>query len=433
VPATHRQHPGKEAGWLGPPPSPFQQRRRRVGSSTEAKPRTGGLIVRNVQVRPASPQTRVSLVEAPPRPAPDQGTPAPQQDARGSVAPRAPIRPPTLEPAPLTVARPHVTAATTAPTSAADWLPEAAAMPTTNSRKQPRPRSRRGRPSQRRGVAEQLAALAGRLTDRDRAILRLLGEHRVLTTHQLAEVFFHSQDRAEHRLRELTDARALARFRPHTCHGEGSAPFHYVLGPLGAVVLAAEQGLEPRGYWPDKALAVAHSQRLAHVVGVNGFFAALAGYARRQRLGGAALVVWWSERRCIQQWGGLVRPDGYGRWREDDGEVDFFLEYDRGTEPLQRLTVKLIAYGELANATQIPTPVLFWLPSLGRETSVRQALGAETRWSRVSFLVVTATPELGRGPAEAAWLPLDQTRPRRRLIELGSLAARTPHPAGRTV
>lgn len=33
----------------------------------------------------------------------------------------------------------------------------------------------------------------------------------------------------------------LARFRPHTRHGEGSAPYHYILGPAGAAVVAARE------------------------------------------------------------------------------------------------------------------------------------------------------------------------------------------------
>jgi protein involved in plasmid replication-relaxation len=294
---------------------------------------------------------------------------------------------------------------------------------TSNSREHPRPRTRRGGPSRRGSVADQLAALAGRLTDRDRAILRLVGEHRVFTTGQLAQVYFHSQDRAEHRLRELSDARVLVRFRPHTRHGEGSAPYHYVLGPLGAAVLAAEQGIDLRrvSYRPDKALAIAHSQRLAHLVGVNGFFTALAGYARQQRAQGARLAVWWSERRCHDHWGRMVRPDGYGRWREGDREVDFFLEYDRGTEPLERLAAKLAGYRELADATEIPTPVLLWLPSSRREATVRHALGGGTRPGRVPFLVATASPALALGPAEAAWLPLGQSWPRRRLIDLADV------------
>jgi hypothetical protein len=265
--------------------------------------------------------------------------------------------------------------------------------------------------------------LAGRLTERDRRIIRLVHEHRVFTTRQLADLFFNSQDRAEHRLKQLADAGVLARFRPHTRHGEGSAPYYYVLGSAGAAVLAAEQGVEVRklGYRTDKALEIAHSQRLSHTVGVNGFFTTLAAYARQKRLGRAALAAWWSERRCKDQWGHVVRPDGFGRWREGDRQVAFFLEYDRGTEPLDRLAAKLYAYHKLADATEIPTPVLFWLPSSGREASVRQAFAGEGRWSRVRFVVATASPTLSLGPAEAAWLPLGEIWPRRRLVELDGM------------
>jgi len=282
-------------------------------------------------------------------------------------------------------------------------------------------------------MAERLASLAGRLTERDRRIIRLVHEHRVFTSHQLAQVFFDSLDRAEHRLRQLTDASVLARFRPHARHGEGSAPFHYVLGPAGAAVLAAQQGIELRqlGYRLDKALELAHSQRLAHTVGVNGFFCALVAHARHRRPG-AALAAWWSERACNDRWGHVVRPDGYGRWREHDQEVDFFLEYDRGSEPLERLAAKLVGYEELAAATRIATPLLFWLPSSGREASVRQALAGAGRWATVPLLVATASPTLGLGPAEQAWLPLRQTWPRRRLIELADSTVWTRAPPGRS-
>jgi Replication-relaxation len=278
----------------------------------------------------------------------------------------------------------------------------------------------------RASVADQLARLAGRLTDRDRAIVHLIGEHRVFTTGQLAAVFFGSQDRAEHRLRQLTDAQVLARFRPRTRHGEGSAPYHYVLGPLGAAVLAAEEETDMNRvvYRQDKALAVAHSQHLAHLVGVNGVFATLirvrpprASSGRHKGGPGGPGGVVRSERRCADHWGRLVRPDGYGRWREGDREVEFFLEYDRGTEPLERLTGKLHAYSQLAHATRA-TPMLFWLPTAGREATVRQALTNQTRWAAVPFPIATGNRALDRGPAEQAWLPIGHTWPRRRLIDL---------------
>jgi len=264
-----------------------------------------------------------------------------------------------------------------------------------------------------RSAAERLAALAGRLTDRDRQLCRLLLEHRVLTTPQLVDLAFPSRNTAEHRLAILHQLGVVDRFRPH--HTPGSAPYHYVLGPLGAALLAAEGDQDPSrlGYRRDRALALAHSQRLAHLLGVNGFFAALARAARQQQ-GEAALEVWWSEQRCAAQWGRLVHPDGYGRWREQQARVDFFLEYDRGSEPLGRVAGKLPAYAELAQATGISTPLLLWLPSPTREATARQALAG------ASLPVATATPQPGQTPAGPLWLPLHQPGPRRWLVQLAS-------------
>lgn len=134
------------------------------------------------------------------------------------------------------------------------------------------------------------------------------------------------------------------------------------------------------------------------------------------------LAARWSERRCHARWGRLVRPDGYGRWREHDTEVDFFLEYDQGTEPLDRVAAKLAGYHKLAVATKIATPVVFWLPTSGWEASVRAALAAAARWETgVRFVVATATAALGRGAADQAWLPLGQDGPRRRLVDLAAV------------
>jgi hypothetical protein len=125
---------------------------------------------------------------------------------------------------------------------------------------------------------------------------------------RLAELAFGHLDTAEDRLRTLTALEVLDRFRPR--RDTGSAPYHYVLGPLGAAVLAAEQGIgvAELGYRRATTLAVAHYRRLPELVRANGFFAALAGYARRHA--DAELVLWWSPRRCQATWGTLVQPQG---------------------------------------------------------------------------------------------------------------------------
>jgi hypothetical protein len=263
-----------------------------------------------------------------------------------------------------------------------------------------------------RNIAERLAALAGRLTDRDRQLCQLLLEHRVLTTRHLTDLAFGSRNAAEHRLAALHRLGVVDRFRPH--HTPGSAPYHYVLGPLGAALLAAQADQDPSrlGYRRDRALALAHSQRLQHLLGINSFFTALVREARSHP--NAGLEVWWSEQRCATQWGRLIRPDGYGRWREHQARLDFFLEYDRGSEPLARLAGKLPGYAELAHASGITTPLLVWLPTPAREATTRQALAG------ASLPVATATPHPDHTPAGPLWLPLQQPGPRRRLVQLAT-------------
>jgi Replication-relaxation len=261
----------------------------------------------------------------------------------------------------------------------------------------------------RAGPVPDLAELAGRLTERDRELCRLVWEHRVLTSLHCAQLVFASEVTARHRLVILTGLRVLDRFRPTWQLGQGSPPWHYVLGPAGAAVLAAEQAttVAQLGWRRDRALAIAHSPQLAHQVGVNGFFSALAAHARRRR--DAALAAWWPERRCAERWGQLVRPDGYGRWQQAGGEVDFFLEYDRGTEDLGRLLAKVDAYAELAAVSRIATPVLFWLPTPAREERFRAAA------ARPGVPVATASGPAGVSPAGPVWLPLPADAHARRL------------------
>jgi hypothetical protein len=73
-----------------------------------------------------------------------------------------------------------------------------------------------GRAVPRRGAArlgEPVGALWSRLTDRDRRILHLVSDHRVLTTDQLTVLEFGSLSRAQHRLQELHSLDVLWRFR----------------------------------------------------------------------------------------------------------------------------------------------------------------------------------------------------------------------------
>jgi hypothetical protein len=211
---------------------------------------------------------------------------------------------------------------------------------------------------------------------------------------------------ARHRLGVLTSLRLVDRFRPY--REAGSAPWHYVLDVLGAAV-AWEDDETARASWRrDKALAIATSSRLGHLVGTNGFFTALIRIARRSS-GRCRLRTWRSERGCTAEWGDLVRPDGFGEWAEGGVDVQFFVEWDMGTERVERLAGKLPGYGDLAAVLGNAAWVLFAFPTPRRENAARSSLKAP---------VPVATAVLGQGesPAGPVWLPLDERR-RRRLVE----------------
>ena len=263
---------------------------------------------------------------------------------------------------------------------------------------------------------EQRLALARRLTDRDRQVLRAVARHRVLTCDQIAEMFFTGRRRAQERLRDLHRLQLLDRFEPFR-PAFGRVPLHYVIGRIGAAVLAAEDGTDLdraiRRWKADRALVLGGSQKLVHLLGVNGFYAALTGHARR--LPDAALLDWMTEEEC-GRWGDeIVRPDAYGIWQDAGTTVEFFLEYDRGTETLARLVNKLAGYERFEAERGATAWVLFLFSSAKREANARRALAGAT------VPVATAAPRPPLRSYDAVWQPLAPGHGCQRLADLGTV------------
>lgn len=268
------------------------------------------------------------------------------------------------------------------------------------------------RPPRPRVTWQLLLYAASRLTERDRRVIDALAEHQVLTTSQVCDLAFNSERHTTQRMNTLYRLRVVERFRPLV--RTGSAPYHWILDEAGAAaVVAADRDVARRdlGWRRDKALSVALNQHLAHTVAVNGFFTALARTARHQP--GSELRQWWPQRRCTREYGHLARPDGYGEWIENDTNVRFFLEHDRGTESLDRLAGKLPGYARLARALDPPPPwVLVTVPTTRREAGVRRVL------AQAAVQVATAVYPGPDSPANAIWLPLGPKTTRLRLIDL---------------
>ena len=84
---------------------------------------------------------------------------------------------------------------------------------------------------------------------------------------------------------------------------------------------------------------------LAHRLGVNAFFCALAEASRGRE--GHCLPTWRPE-HWVRTKAAEVKPDGFGRYLHPGGACEFYLEYDRGTEAFGALARKLEGYLKLA-------------------------------------------------------------------------------------
>jgi hypothetical protein len=257
-----------------------------------------------------------------------------------------------------------------------------------------------------RPATDQLAALAGRLSDRDRQLCRLLYDHQVLTSGQLAQLLATPARILQQRLTQLTALQVVDRFRPHTRLGAGGAPYHYLLGEAGARVLAtdADTSLEGLGWQRDRLLTLGNANgALTQLLVVNGLLAALT-HATHTRPG-CRLVCWWPTRRCQARWGPLIAPDAYVRWQDPAGEVDFFLHHHPDQTELEQLIGLLAGYHDLAIATRITTPVLWWLLRPDREIGLRRRLVARP----LLVPVATATRPGGIRPTRCGCPPAAPT------------------------
>lgn len=286
---------------------------------------------------------------------------------------------------------------------------------------------------------DALAHVAARLTERDRTLLIALAGQRVLTTPLLTEIGFEDENTARHRLAKLVaEAKVVRRFRPLAA--TGSYPWHYVLTPLGAHLVAVLTGAEPEALRSrarrDADLAVmAGSAKLAHTLGTNAFYTSLVRAARRS--GGRAELAWWRSERDLMAGQYSLVPDGCGIWRrqvrtaagrEVTTVLPFALEYDTGAEKHKVLTDKLDSYQRVlfnyqwdsdrsrmfgsGRVADPATTVLFVFTTPGREMNVRTSLIAyraanpPVEHGLPLPRVATAVHALGADASGPIWLPL---------------------------
>jgi Replication-relaxation len=166
---------------------------------------------------------------------------------------------------------------------------------------------------------------------------------------------------------------------------------------------------------------------LAHRIGVNEFFCALIEAGRANDDHGLAK---WVPERTVRTGDGWIRPDGYGVFVYPGGALDFYLEYDRGTETTRQLANKLAGYVGVARnwteqgAEHFPC-VLIAVPNHRRERIVAAAFAdALARFKRADrlmvlpFYVANEQALNQRGVLGGLWAPLPTLDRRLTITEL---------------
>ncbi|WP_338672646.1 replication-relaxation family protein [Streptomyces sp. SCSIO 30461] len=255
-----------------------------------------------------------------------------------------------------------------------------------------------------------VAALSRVLTARDLWLLRMLHEHRVLTTHQIASLAYTSIRSAQRRLRTLHQRGVLDSFRPLV--QTGSAPEHYTLGASGVAVLASHSGcdLGDLGWRPSHTGRIAYSPSLGHDLGVNELLIRLTAHGRTTPEAG--LSFWLSERSCARRWGDIIRPDAYAHWYEGEKLLPFFLEYDTGSQPLGHVEAKLTGYAAFATQAGHRPALLIHTRTASRDQALRRRLAPPARTLGL-FLATASADFTASSPWGPWWGPLEPGDTRR--------------------
>lgn len=191
------------------------------------------------------------------------------------------------------------------------------------------------------------------LQERDREIVRIVFEHRVISSDDIQLLVAGSDQMVLRRLQKLFHSGYLD--RPRSQRQRGNGPMVYAIGQKGAALLAAQSGQRPGADWAEKNRQLG-AQYLEHALMVSRFQAALR-FALRAN-GSAALERWLGD--------GVIRdsvvvehetsteripiaPDAFFTVKllnEPDGRnrVHVFLEADRGTMTAKRFLTKLRGY-----------------------------------------------------------------------------------------
>ncbi len=248
----------------------------------------------------------------------------------------------------------------------------------------------------------ELERIREELSDRDSAVVRLVGEFRLVSARQLRRLFFPDSDfatpetaaRCSRRvLKRLVLGRLLARLERRVGGTRaGSNGYVYTLGPVGHRLVHPAGRSRPRHFEPSTAF-------VDHQLAVGELVVDLRLAERRSAI--EVLAVQGEPRSWRRLPGqrvraGLLRPDLHVRLRAREIELSWFVEVDRGTAHVPALLRKCVLYEsyyqsgtEQAEHGVFPR-VLWVVPTDGRLARLTSAIGRSRQLTEALFAVTTA-------------------------------------------
>lgn len=191
------------------------------------------------------------------------------------------------------------------------------------------------------------------LQERDRELVRVVSQHRVISSDDLQLLVAGSDQTILRRLQKLFHNGYLD--RPRSQRQRGNAPMVYALGQKGAELVVLEAGAKAAGDWSEKNRLIG-PMFLEHALMVSRFQTALRVSLRER--GNASLERWYADGAirdavCVEHEASTERipvaPDAFFTLKllnepEGHNRVHVFLEADRGTMTTKRFFTKMRGY-----------------------------------------------------------------------------------------
>lgn len=200
----------------------------------------------------------------------------------------------------------------------------------------------------RRTGARQLARIADRLSDRDRQVLRLVGEHRFLTTHQVQQFCF--LDHQSQATASRVTRRVLGRLdRTGLLVPLDRRVGGYRAGSAATIWRLSASGRRLLGIDGKRGANTPSERFLKHCLAIADVHVLLAQHRRIEAIEGVAVEVEPASWRRYQGAAGEPRwlqPDLYAEITTADFLDRHFIEVDLGTESLPTLLKKCQQYEE---------------------------------------------------------------------------------------